>query len=199
MASLHDFRLKDLHGQEVSLSKYAGKVVLLENVASLWGTTVVDFESMNEIASIDSTKVSVVGVFCNQFGFQTNEGPAETLKILRDVRPGNGFQPKMDLYAKVNVNGAHADPLFKWMRNTIKIPMDSPGDTKDNGCDDTDIIISPRTAFDSVTISAWSPVTRSDIAWNFEKFLFDKSGALVKRYSRYYKTSEIEKDIRKLM
>lgn len=35
MASLHDFKLKDLAGVENSLSKYSGKVVLLENVASL--------------------------------------------------------------------------------------------------------------------------------------------------------------------
>ena len=159
-----------------------------------------DFEEMNKIcSSFESTRVSVVGVFSNQFGFQTNEGPAETLKILREVRPGNGFEPKMDLFSKVNVNGGNADPLFKWMKNSIKIPMDPPGDSKGNGCDDTDLIISPRSAFDGVTISAWSPVARSDIAWNFEKFLFDKTGSLVKRYSRYYKTADIKRDIQALL
>lgn len=58
---------------------------------------------MNDIAGMSPDSVKVAGVFCNQFGFQTNEGPAESLKILRDVRPGNGFEPKMDLYAKVDV------------------------------------------------------------------------------------------------
>ena len=53
--------------------------------------------------------------------------------------------------------------------------------------------------FDGVTISAWSPVTRTDIAWNFEKFLFDKNGVLVKRYSRYYPTGDIKKDISALL
>lgn len=153
---------------------------------------------MNDIAGM-SPDVSVVGVFCNQFGFQTNEGSAESLKILTEVRPGNGFVPKMDLYAKVNVNGAQAHPLFKYMRSTIKIPMDPAGDTKENGCDDVDALIVPRGAFDAVTISAWSPVTRSDIAWNFEKFLFGKSGELVKRYSRYYPTESIKDDISKLL
>jgi len=154
---------------------------------------------MNEIAEMDPAKVKVAGVFCNQFGFQTNEKSDESLAILTQVRPGKGFVPKMDLYAKVNVNGAQADPLFKWMRSSIKIPQDPPGDTKENGCDDVDLIISPRSAFDGVTISAWSPVTRSDIAWNFEKFLFDKNGKLVKRYSRYYSTAAIKEDIKKLL
>ena len=85
------------------------------------------------------------------------------------------------------------------MRSEIKIPMDPPGDSKGNGCDDSDIIISPRSAFDGVTLSAWSPVTRSDIAWNFEKFLFDKQGNLVKRYSRYYSTAAIKEDIKRLL
>jgi len=154
---------------------------------------------MNEIAQMNPAQVKVVGVFCNQFGFQTNEGPEESLTILKNVRPGKGFEPKMDLYSKVNVNGAQADPLFQWMRRTIKIPQDPPGDSKGNGCDDVDLIISPRSAFDGVTISAWSPITRTDIAWNFEKFLFSKDGALVKRYSRYYPTKDIAKDIQMLL
>jgi glutathione peroxidase len=154
---------------------------------------------MNKLAEDFASGLAVVGVYCNQFGFQTNEGPAESLKILADIRPGNGFVPKMDLYSKVNVNGASADPLFKWMRSVIKIPQDPPGDSKGNGCDDVDLIISARSAFDGVTLATWSPVTRTDIAWNFEKFLFSKEGELVKRYSRFYSTEAIAADIQKLL
>lgn len=156
-------------------------------------------QAMNEIAGMDPSRVAVVGVYCNQFGFQTNESPAESLKIMRDVRPGNGFEPKFDLYQKVNVNGAAADPLFKWMRNTIKIPQDPPGDSKGNGCDDTDLLVGARSAFDGVTLATWSPVTRSDVAWNFEKWVLSPTGDLVKRFSRFYPTSEIKKDIDELL
>ena len=61
----------------------------------------------------------------------------------------------------------------------------------------------------------WSPVKRSDIAWNFEKFLIGPDGAPVKRYSRsyissflkfiiwnifrYFLTSHIEEDIQNLL
>jgi glutathione peroxidase len=105
----------------------------------------------------------------------------------------------MDLYQKVNVNGATSHPLFKWIRNTIKIPMDPIGDTNDIGCDDVDALVLPRGGFDDSILVTWSPVTRTDIAWNFEKFLFDKSGNLVKRYSRFYPTSKIEDDIKELL
>jgi len=159
---------------------------------------VVDFEAMQSIAK-STPGCAVVGVFCNQFGHQTNENNDDILNTLKHVRPGNGFEFSGDLYEKVNVNGAQAHPLFKEMRNTIKIPMDPAGDSKGNGCDNVDALILPRGGFDSTTVATWSPVTRNDIAWNFEKFLFDKDGNLVKRYSRYYPTADIKKDIDALL
>lgn len=47
--SIYDFTAKNLKGDEVSLSKYKGKVVLIENVASLWGTTVRDYTQVCHI------------------------------------------------------------------------------------------------------------------------------------------------------
>ena len=45
----------------------------------------------------------------------------------------------------------------------------------------------------------WKPVKRTDIAWNFEKFLIDKEGKPVKRYSRNFLTKDIEEDIKALL
>jgi len=159
---------------------------------------VADFTAMNNIAK-SVTGAAVVGVFCNQFGHQTNEDNGDIINTLKYVRPGNGFEFVGDLYAKVNVNGSASHPLFKEIRNTIKIPQDPEGDTKGNGCDDNDALILPRGNFDNTAVTTWSPVTRTDIAWNFEKFLFDKNGKLVKRYSRYYSTASIEADVKALL
>ena len=74
--------------------------------------------------------VACLGVFCNQFGHQTNENNEDILNCLKHVRPGNGFEFAGDLFAKVNVNGAQSHPLFKEIRNTIKVPQDPPGDSK---------------------------------------------------------------------
>jgi len=118
---------------------------------------------------------------------------------LKHVRPGNGFEPKFSVMAKIDVNGAEAHPLFRWMRTTIKTPQDPAVDTKGLGCDDNDILVLPRAGFGNTTVTLWSPVTRTDIAWNFEKFLLNKDGELVKRYSRFYPTADIAKDIEALL
>ena len=80
---------------------------------------------MNDIAK--TAGVACVGVFCNQFGHQTNENNNEILNSLKHVRPGGGFEFAGDLYAKIAVNGATSHPLFKEIRNTIKIPQDPAG------------------------------------------------------------------------
>merc|ERR1719318_1172017 len=45
----------------------------------------------------------------------------------------------------------------------------------------------------------WKPVKRSDISWNFEKFLIGPDGQPVKRYSKSFLTSSIEKDIKEMI
>jgi glutathione peroxidase len=45
----------------------------------------------------------------------------------------------------------------------------------------------------------WTPVARSDIAWNFEKFLIGPDGKVVQRYSRYFEIGGIESDIDALL
>ena len=49
MTSFYDLKAKKLTGEVVSMEEYKGKVVLVENTASLWGTTVRDFTQMNEL------------------------------------------------------------------------------------------------------------------------------------------------------
>lgn len=155
---------------------------------------------MNALVEKYGDKIGVIGVACNQFGHQTNEGNEEFLNTLKYVRPGNGFEPKMDLYGKTYVNGAASHPLFKWLRESIREPSDGQDeDTKGNGCPDSDALILPRGGFDATAVTLWSPVCRSDIAWNFEKFLLDKDGKPVKRYSRYYIMDDMTADIDALL
>jgi len=45
----------------------------------------------------------------------------------------------------------------------------------------------------------WKPVKRSDISWNFEKFLVCPDGLPVKRYSKSFLTADIENDIEELL
>jgi glutathione peroxidase len=152
---------------------------------------------MNSLVDKFGDKLAVLAVPCNQFGHQTNEDDAEFLNTLKYVRPGNNFEPKMDIFAKTNVNGATAHPLFKYVRAQKPIPMGDASDTKGNGCPDNMALILPRGGFDSTAVTLWSPVCRDDIAWNFEKFLVGKDGKVIERFSRFFPTADIASHIEK--
>ena len=118
------------------------------------------------------------------------------------MRPGNNFElnPAITVFQKGDVNGANQQPLFKWMKGEIMIPTGGDDDsclvdTNDNGCGDADALVLPRGGFGGTTLTLWSPVARSDIAWNFEKFLLDKDGNMVQRYHRYFQIGGIAPDI----
>jgi len=157
---------------------------------------------MNALAEKYGDKVAILGFPCNQFGHQTNEDDAEFMNTLKHVRPGGGFEPasEVTIFEKSDVNGLDAAPLFKWLKAEMVLPSDGfDGDTKGNGCNDGDALVLPRGKFGGSTVVLWTPVARSDIAWNFEKFLVGPDGAPVKRYSRYFDTNAIAADIDALL
>lgn len=138
---------------------------------------------MNELMEKYSSKgLSILGFSSNQFGHQENCTTGEVLDQLKHIRPGNGFVPKIEMMGKVDVNGNNADPLFKFLKEKLPLPSDDTVSFLDN----PDFII-------------WRPVQRSDIAWNFEKFLIDRSGVPVKRFSKKFFTKDIAEDIEKLL
>uniref|UniRef100_A0AAZ1WY45 Glutathione peroxidase n=1 Tax=Oreochromis aureus TaxID=47969 RepID=A0AAZ1WY45_OREAU len=85
--------------------------------SSLKGTTVRDYTQMNELHERYASKgLVILGVPCNQFGHQENCKNEEILLSLKYVRPGNGFEPKFQLFEKVEVNGKDAHPLFVFLK-----------------------------------------------------------------------------------
>jgi len=148
---------------------------------------------MNALAEKYGDKVAILGFPCNQFGHQTNENNDEFLNTLKHVRPGGGFEPAptIDIFEKGDVNGASANPLFTWLKAEKMIPVGDMSDTKGNGIADIDALVLPRGGFGGTTVTLWTPVARSDIAWNFEKFLVGPDGAVVERFGRYYDTNSI--------
>ena len=77
--AFHDIRARTLDGQVVSMEKYKGKVVLVENTASLWGTTVRDFTQMNELCEKvvfkdeSANALSCIILYCILMSFQVNQ------------------------------------------------------------------------------------------------------------------------------
>lgn len=161
---------------------------------------------MNQLADKYGDRIEILGFPCNQFGDQTNVNNEEFLNFLKYVRPGKGFEvhSSITLFEKTVVNGASAAPVFKWMKEELRIPTGGMEDTQGNGCADNDVLILPHESTMNVqgkeaSVAMWTPVCRSDIAWNFEKFLIDGEGKPVKRYSRFFSTSDIEHDLEALL
>lgn len=70
--TFYDLRAKTLEGDTVDFNVFRGRVVLIENVASLWGTTTRDFSELNQLQSKYPHRLVVLGFPCNQFGYQVS-------------------------------------------------------------------------------------------------------------------------------
>ena len=111
MSNVYDMTVKAADGTSVALDQYRGKVLLIVNTASKCGFTP-QYEELEELHRTYGDKGFEVLAFpCNQFGAQ-EPGDAEQIGAFCQRNYGVGF-PMM---AKVDVNGAHAAPLFRWLK-----------------------------------------------------------------------------------
>jgi glutathione peroxidase len=110
--------MKTLDGQDVNLAdKYAGKVVLLVNVASKCGNTpqYAPLEALHE--KYADQGLAIVGVPCNQFH---NQEPGTAAQIAEFCKKNYGVQ--FDMLSKVDVNGPDACPLYKFLTSSATDP-----------------------------------------------------------------------------
>ncbi|MBP8273906.1 MAG: glutathione peroxidase [Acidobacteria bacterium] len=113
--NLYSFEAVDIDGHTRQLSEFQGKTVLIVNVASACGYTpqYAGLEALYQ-ANKDSGFV-VLGFPCNQFGAQETGTEAE-IAAFCSLNYGVTFP----MFAKVNVNGDDAHPLFKWLKTEKK-------------------------------------------------------------------------------
>jgi glutathione peroxidase len=110
MPTVYDFEARRIDGALVPLDSFRGKVLLIVNTASACGFTP-QFAGLEQLHRDHADKgLAVVGFPCNQFGAQ-DPGSNEDIASFCQLNYGVSFP----LMAKVDVNGAGADPLFKWL------------------------------------------------------------------------------------
>jgi glutathione peroxidase len=115
MTSLYDLTVDDIHGKPVKLSKYKGKVLLIVNTASECGFTP-QYKGLEQLhAKLHGKGLEVLGFPCNQFGAQ-EPGSEKEIEQFCEVNYGVTFP----LFAKVDVNGANASPLFRHLKSAKK-------------------------------------------------------------------------------
>ena len=111
MPTAHDFQAIDIDGQTVSLSNYRGKVLLIVNVASKCGFTP-QYSGLEKLwQDYRGRGLVVLGFPCDQFGSQ-EPGDEEEIKNFCSIN----FNVSFPMFAKIEVNGDQAHPLWKWLK-----------------------------------------------------------------------------------
>lgn len=119
--TLSDFQATAINGSEVRLSDYAGKVVLVVNTASNCGFTS-QYDGLETLfAQYADQGLVVLGFPCDQFGNQEPGSDAEIDDFCR-----LNFGVTFPMFAKIEVNGNGAHPLYQWLRAQAPDAMDAP-------------------------------------------------------------------------
>ena len=106
-----DFSAKSIDGKDVSLATYRGKVLLIVNVASKCGFTP-QYKGLEALyRRLKDQDFAVLGFPCDQFGHQEPGTEAEIMEFC-----GTRYDVTFPMFAKIEVNGEGAHPLWKWMR-----------------------------------------------------------------------------------
>lgn len=112
---LYDFKVNKMNGQEVSMSDYKGKVVLIVNTASKCGLTP-QFKDLEELyKKYKEQGLEILGFPCNQFANQ-DKGSNEEIHEFCQLNYGVSFT----MFEKIDVNGKNAHPLYQYLKNEAK-------------------------------------------------------------------------------
>lgn len=110
MASVHDFTVKNIQHEDVSLGAYKGKYLLIVNTASKCGFTP-QYEGLEKLHKELNGKAEVLGFPCNQFGAQEPGDEAEIKNFCSLT-----YNVTFPMFAKIDVNGKNAHPLYQFLK-----------------------------------------------------------------------------------
>jgi glutathione peroxidase len=112
MATAYDFSAVDIEGHDKALSDYAGKVLLVVNVASKCGFTP-QYAGLEQLwRDYAARGLVVMGFPCDQFGHQEPGNEAEIRNFCSLT-----YDVDFPMFSKVDVNGENAHPLWKWLKS----------------------------------------------------------------------------------
>lgn len=112
--TIYDFKATSLKGEEISLDKYKGKILIIVNTASKCGFTG-QYAGLEELyRKYRKDGLEILGFPCNQFG---NQEPGDANEIEQGclINYGVSFQ----MFAKIEVNGKNAHPLFIYLKKRL--------------------------------------------------------------------------------
>jgi glutathione peroxidase len=153
-ASIYDFKVAGLDGNDIDFSQFKGKKIMIVNTASECGNTG-QYKDLEELYKKNSSKLVIIGFPANNFGGQ-EPGSNKEIKEFCTKNYGVTFP----MAEKVSVKGDDIHPLFKYLVDQSKEMAKSitPADSKE---------------------WAWKNFLQNPVSWNFTKFLVDENGKLI--------------------
>ena len=164
MKTVYDFTVKDRKGQDVSLADYRGKVLLIVNTATGCGFTP-HYEPLEEMyRDLKDRGFEILDFPCNQFANQA-PGSDDEIHEFCTLKFGTEFPQ----FAKIDVNGETADPLFAFL--AAEKPFTGFG---------KGLKAAALGKFTDMNNKKFGE--KAYIKWNFTKFLVDREGRVVARF-----------------
>jgi glutathione peroxidase len=113
--SIYDFTVKNKKDEEISLSKYQGKVLLIVNTATKCGFTP-QYQGLQELyQAYQAQGFEILDFPCNQFGKQAPEDN-EGIDLFCSLK----YRTTFPRFSKIDVNGKNADPLYVYLKKQQK-------------------------------------------------------------------------------
>ena len=179
---IYKITVKDGEGQEVKMKQYKGKVLLIVNTATRCGFTPQYTELENIFEKFHGQGLEILDFPCNQFGQQAPGTNAE----IHNFCTAN-FNIQFEQFDKIDVNGPEASPLFTFLKSQQGF---SGFDTNDRR---------GKAMHEMMLKRDKDYAQKSDIKWNFTKFLVDRKGRVVKRFEPTDKMEDVEQWIQKYL
>jgi len=113
---IYGFSAKDIDGNEVSMEKYRGKVVLVVNVATRWTLTSTNYAELQELHQQYAPNLAILAFPSNLHIFNQESGTDEQIKKFAREEKKAGF----DLFSKSEITGKAAIPLYQYLTCALK-------------------------------------------------------------------------------
>ena len=180
--TVYDFIVQDKDGNKVSLSEYRGKTILIINSATECGFTP-QYANLQDLYNRYQDKGFVILDFpCDQFGHQAPGSDSEIHQFC-----SSRFGVKFPMFHKIEVNGEHEEPLFKY----LKSQKGFTGFDMKNALAQALVLQLKKTDPDYEK--------NDNIKWNFTKFLVDKNGTVLERYEPTDRMEKLENGIKQIL
>ncbi len=177
MSTVYDYVVKNREGKDISLSEYQGKVLLIVNTATGCGFTphYKPLEAMYK--EMKDKGFEILDFPCNQFADQA-PGDDDEIHAFCTMKFGTDF-PR---FAKVDVNGETASPLFAFL--ATEKPFEGFGKGVKNFF---------LNKFANLNNKKFGD--KAYIKWNFTKFLVDREGKVIARFEPTVDMAEVKKAV----